>query len=103
NRPVDEVSSRKHGHPPNTARSQWLSMAAQCWPIGPGSAGSCTCRVADARRIGVSSLAATTIPNTYIDIAPMHLDVPHPSHPLYTLGRMALKLRPCVYRKSHPY
>src|SRR5262249_48387795 len=30
----------------------------------------CTCRVADARPIGVSSLAATTIPNTYIDIAP---------------------------------
>src|SRR5438132_10118935 len=24
----------------------------------------------------------------------MHLDVPHPSHSLYILGRMALKLRP---------
>jgi hypothetical protein len=61
-------------------------------------------RVADARPIGVSSLAATTIPNTYIDVAPMHLDVPHPSHSLYILGRMAFKLRPtCVYRKRRPY
>ena len=42
----------------------------------------------------LSSLAATTIPNTYIDIAPMHLDVPYRSHSLYILGRMALKPRP---------
>ena len=30
----------------------------------------------------------------YIDIAPMHLDVPYRSHSLYILGRMALKPRP---------